>query len=247
MRWYLLGLLLSAVLLTACGQEEKQLLVFAGAGLKEPLEEIAEVFEDETGIRVIYNFAGCGQHLSQMELHHAGDVFIAGSELHADIAMEKGFIEEAKAIVYHVPVIAFRKTYEQGKEGFYGIADEEVMLGLGDPQVTAIGKVSWCIFGNAGIDENLKERSIVYTATVNELITHLEMGTIDASIVWEDLARDNPNLMMIEILDAYNQIQTIPGAVIKSTKQHDESVKFLDFLCSEEGRCIFKGHGFRVE
>ncbi len=75
MKRWIVCIIFVATLFSSCKKDEKEILVFAGAGLKEPLEEIAVTFQEETGIGIKYNFAGCGQHLSQMEMSSEGDVF----------------------------------------------------------------------------------------------------------------------------------------------------------------------------
>lgn len=57
----------------------KELLVYSGAGLKNPMEKIKEEFEKEKGISINLIYAGSGQLLAQLEQSGKGDVFIVGS------------------------------------------------------------------------------------------------------------------------------------------------------------------------
>lgn len=87
-QWFLRSLVLLPAMLplalagkAAAGPPEgpATLLVFAGAGLKGPLEEIARVFEGRRGgVRVVFNFAGSHHLAAQIERGAPADVFVSG-------------------------------------------------------------------------------------------------------------------------------------------------------------------------
>ncbi|MEA2035431.1 MAG: substrate-binding domain-containing protein, partial [Euryarchaeota archaeon] len=60
------------------------LLVYCGAGLRDPMDEIAEVFKQKEGISVDYIFGGAAQLLSQMELVKQGDAYMPGAKSYID-------------------------------------------------------------------------------------------------------------------------------------------------------------------
>ncbi|HHW60381.1 MAG TPA: solute-binding protein, partial [Syntrophomonadaceae bacterium] len=82
--------------------EDRSLTVYSGAGLRKPMDEIGQAFEEKTGVKVNFNYAGCAQLLGQMELTQEGDVFVGGSLNDAEIALEKGFIQDYQKAVYHI-------------------------------------------------------------------------------------------------------------------------------------------------
>lgn len=56
------------------------LLVFCGAGMKDPFAEIAQAFQDQTGCTVEVTYANAAQIQTQINTAQEGDFFIAGSE-----------------------------------------------------------------------------------------------------------------------------------------------------------------------
>jgi len=110
-------LLCSAIALGCIGEKQEQtateetqpLLVYCGAGMKKPMDEFGPLFEQKYGVKVIYNYAGSGHLLNQMELAQQGDVYQPGSTYYFDIAREEGLIDYEKRVAYHVPVIAVPK------------------------------------------------------------------------------------------------------------------------------------------
>lgn len=57
-------------------KEKETLFVYSGAGLKKPMDEIAQKFEKENNVKVEYSYAGSAQLIAQIETSHKGDVFI---------------------------------------------------------------------------------------------------------------------------------------------------------------------------
>ncbi|MGM0771100.1 MAG: substrate-binding domain-containing protein, partial [Halobacteriota archaeon] len=71
---------------------KEPLLVYCGAGMRRPMDEIGELFEEEYGIPVNFNYAGANTLLTQMELTGQGDVYIPGATYYFEVAAEKGLI-----------------------------------------------------------------------------------------------------------------------------------------------------------
>lgn len=219
------------------------LLVYSGAGLKKPMTEIAQVFEEETGIKIEYVFAGSTQLLGQIELTNKGDAFIVGSKKAYEVAKEKGFAEEGKEVAYHNPIIGVQKGNPLGIKDLEDLAKPGVKVVLGDEKANAIGETSQKLIektGLAGINDNVVSK----TATVNELIVHLSSKDADAAIVTEDAAFGNEDIELIPIPEDVNIIQIIPVGILKATEHFDETEKFVEFVSSEKGKEIFGKYGF---
>lgn len=96
-------------------KEAVSLIVYSGAGLKKPMEEIKKAFEAEnSNVTIQYVYAGSAQLLSQIETSGKGDVFMAGSESAYQKANEKGFANEKQLIAHHTPTIAVQKGNPKG-------------------------------------------------------------------------------------------------------------------------------------
>jgi molybdate transport system substrate-binding protein len=61
------------------GDGEKSVTAFCGSASKPAIEEAAQAFEEETGIKVYLNFSGSGTMLSQLKISEEGDLYIPGS------------------------------------------------------------------------------------------------------------------------------------------------------------------------
>jgi len=118
------------------------LLVYSGAGLRKPMDEIGKVFEEKYNVRIEYSYAGSAQNLSQIELTGKGDVYTPGAMYYGQQAIDKGLVVNTQDVAYHIPVIAVPKGNPAGIEKVEDLAKPGVKVVLGDKKACAIGKVA---------------------------------------------------------------------------------------------------------
>ncbi len=225
-------------------KEETELLVYSGAGLKNPMEKIKEEFEKENGISLNLIYAGSGQLLAQLEQSGKGDVFIVGSKPTYDAAVEKNLANEGVAVAHHTPVIVTAKGNPLGIQGLEDLTKEGLRLALGEAESNAIGKTSVKMFEKSGI-EDYKKNVVVETATVNELYQAMKSGNADAAIVTNDSAFGKEDLEIVRISDDQIIDQIITAGTLKTSEQSEIAEKFIEFLTSDFGRTAFEETGFK--
>ncbi|WMW24835.1 molybdate ABC transporter substrate-binding protein [Methanolobus sediminis] len=225
---------------------EEPLLVYCGAGMRKPMDEIGIMFEEEYGVPVQYNYAGSNTLLTQIELTGEGDVYMPGATYYFEVAAEKGFVDNSSKVVYHVPVIITPLDNPANINSLDDLANDDVSVVLGDPQAAAIGVLCDKMLTMKGIYNQTEENVVAKSATVNELITYVSLGQADASIVWEDLVLNNSEVNMIEIAEDDNIIKIVPIATLTTSENPELASEFVDFVVSDEGRSIFEDYGFTL-
>lgn len=257
-----LTILLSSALVTClsvgCGakKEEKKvvsvpekkaesLLVYSGAGLNKPMDEIGQKFKEKYGVEIQYTYAGSDQLLSQIELSGKGDAFIPGSALYYDNAKKKGLVGEKHDVAYHIPIIAVPKENPKKIQTLEDLAKPEVKVALGDEKACAIGTCAKKILEKNKLYDKVMKNVVTTTATVNELVVHISMKQADASIIWEDNVMNVPDIKAIQIPKEKNTIKTIPIAVVEKSQNKEMAEKFVEYVSSDEGKLIFQKHGFK--
>ena len=101
----LVAVLLFSLPLYGCSQgEQKTITAFVGSASKPAMEEAAQAFEEETGIKVYLNFSGSGTMLSQLKIAKEGDLYIPGSPDYMVKAEREGVVypDSVKIISYLV-------------------------------------------------------------------------------------------------------------------------------------------------
>ncbi len=226
--------------------EGQSLLVYSGAGLRKPMDEIGIVFNEKYGAQIEYSYAGSAQNLSQIELVQEGDLYIPGAYSYIESAIEKGFVDECCEVIYHIPVIAVPAGNPANITCLEDLANEGVEVVLGDERSAAIGKTAQKMLENKGILEAVEANVVSKDATVNEVVVHITMGQADACIVWEDNVADIEEVEIVEIPEADNQIKIIPIGILEFTENRELAEVFYDFVLSDEGKAIFEKYGFKT-
>lgn len=225
---------------------DETLLVYCGAGMRRPMDDIGVLFEEEYGVPVQYNYAGANTLLTQMELSGEGDVYMPGATYYFEVAAEKGFVDNFSKVVYHVPVIITPLDNPANIDSLDDFANDDVSVVLGDSEAVPIGIISDKMFTTKGIDDLVEANVVAKGATVNELVTYVSLNQADASIVWEDLVMDNEEVNMIEIAEDDNIIKIVPIATLTFSENPELAEEFVDFVVSDEGRSVFEEYGFTL-
>ena len=228
---------------------EKELLIFAGGGLRNPIAELARMFEKKFNVKVMVDYAGAEVLISKAKLSRQGDIYIPGDGEYVNIAAKKDLILSQKSLCYFVPVIFVQKGNPKGIYTLKDLIRPGIRLGLGNSKYIPVGRISKKILTKSeitweGIGKNLKFQS----ATVNELCIQIQAKSLDAVIVWDAVAKNYSKYGdEISIPTDQNIVSTVDAGILKFTKDHILSEKFIDFMCSETGQAVFCKHNYRVK
>jgi len=240
------------VAVVGCGEksvERARLLLYCGAGIREPVAEMAEEFGQEHGVVIECDYAGSEVLLSRIKLSSRGDLYMPGDVHYVDLARKEGLIASSRTACYFVPVILVRKGNPKQIRTLRDFLRPDVTLGLGDPEACAIGRKSVRIFAKNGLNESdIEERVAFRSLTVNELGLHVVVGKIDATIVWDATAAQYADSAeVVAIPHQQNIISTVPVAVLSFSEHKALAEKFAEFVTSERGVQLFKKHHYTTE
>jgi len=230
---------------------KKSMMLYCGAGIRPAAEPVIAQFEKEHGIPIEPTYAGSGQLLGQISSHQRGDLYMPGAELYVDRAIEKGLaVEGSKRVVaYFVPVILVQKGNPKDIHSLEDLKKEGLRLGFGDERACAVGKKTLKILEKNNIALSELQENIQYeSSTVNELGVAIQLGQVDAVIMWDANARNfQKHGDIIHIKRENNIISTIPIALLTSSKHPEEARDFIEFITSEAGREILRDRQYTVE
>ena len=125
------------------------LMIYCGAGMTKPFQEIADSFKSATGCEMNVTYANAGQIQSQITTSEEGDMFIAGSA--EELKPVESYVSESRALVKHIPVLAVQSGNPKNITSLSGLAAEGVSLIIGDADSTPIGKIAKKALSDAGI------------------------------------------------------------------------------------------------
>ncbi|MCL6446625.1 MAG: molybdate ABC transporter substrate-binding protein [Armatimonadetes bacterium] len=220
------------------------LLVYSGAGLKKPVEEIGAAFQKQTGIKVTYTFGGSAQLNSQILLTKKGDVYLPGDV--EELAPLKEMVKWKKDVVYHLPALAVPKTNPAGVRTLADLGRPGVKVALGDPQANPIGKLADRLLQASGLAEAVNKNVVVRTPTVNELVVYVSTRQVDAAIIWEENYRgveDKVELITLPELEKFKK--TVPVAVLACSQETAAARQLAEFMISAPAQQIWEKWGYK--
>lgn len=242
MKHKVLLLMVTLVLMMCSLAFSADLLVFAGSGMRAPLEELGKNFEAETGINVAYDFDGSGRLGSKILMGVRPDLFVPGSDKWALKLKDEGYVKECVPVAYHTPVIITPKGNHKVKS-LNDLTDKNIKLALSDAKAAAIGRNNQRLFKKIGLDTadmNIVARGVA----VKQLVQWVESGSVDASIVWRADAIQSGQVETVELPEGINVIDSIPLCMMNRPSHPVEADRFWQYLL-ENGSKMFTKHGFQ--
>ena len=238
-----------AVLFLAGNCFAADLIIYSGAGLIKPLEELKGNFEAMNKIGVDVHYGSSGEIFSQVAAGQPCDVLIPGAEKYTQDALKNGWVieETIKKLVLHVPVIAVPQGNPAHITCLADLAKPGVRVSIGDPKAPAIGRVAKKMLTKNSLWDTVTPNIVVYAPTVNQLLIYVALKQVDAAIIWEDLvtwAEGKGKLEVVRISKEQNIIMTIPTAVCTQAPNKDLALKFNEYVSSEQGMQVWKKWGF---
>lgn len=222
-----------------------ELFLYAGAGLRKPMDRIITEFEKGTGDRVIVNYDGAGRLAARYLATMQGDLFMPGAYFYIENLRKKGWVVSDERVVYHIPVVAVNRRGRHRIETFDDLKKPGLRLALGDPKAMAFGRTAMGILERSGMKDEVLRNVVVYGATVNQLTLYVVKRTVDASIIGRSnafLHRDD--LRMIEIPADYFEPEIIAISVLKTSQKRELADRFQQFVAGPKGIEYFKESGF---
>ena len=238
-------LVMSVALIFSNKAPAAELYLLAGAGLRQPVDELTKDFAKETGIAVKIEYSGAGKLLARLKATGQGDVYLPGSHFYVDKLKAEGEVLSSHPVVLHTPVVAVWKKTTKNIQKFADLAAPGVRLGLGDPQAIALGRTVEEILRNSGMAEKIIPNVAVRAATVKQLALYVTRGDVDAGIIGRaDAVQFRDSLRMIEIDKSLYTPEVITAAVLKTSRDPEEARKLAVFLSTASAVKIFEKYGF---
>ncbi|HEY8889483.1 MAG TPA: molybdate ABC transporter substrate-binding protein [Clostridium sp.] len=263
-----LQLLLTTVLLTVtlamtgCAQKTKTptpapaatpktvtLTISAAASLTKAMGEIKTLYKTEKpNVTINYNFAASGVLQKQIEQGADVDLFFSAGTKQMDALKAKSLLIDTTNVnlLGNTVVLVTKNDSTLGITGFKDLATDKVKkVALGEPKTVPVGQYSEEILTTLGILDKVKTK-VVYAKDVKEVLTWVESGNVDAGIVYATDAKTSQKVKVVEIAgkELYKTPVVYPAAVIKASKNAEDTKAFLKFLSSDKAKEVFVKYGF---
>lgn len=252
--------------MTGCGQETKTavtpvpmpapvaatpvtLTISAAASLTDVMGEIKTLYtKEKPNVTINYNFGASGALQQQIEQGASVDLFFSAATKQMDALQQKGLIIEDTKInlVGNSVVLVVKSDSTAAISDFKDSASDKIKkIALGEPKTVPVGQYSEEIFTTLNMLDKVKAKA-VYGKDVKEVLTWVETGNVDAGVVYGTDAKSSTKVKVVATAgsDLYKTPVVYPVAVIKASKNVEDTKTFLKYLSSAKAKEVFVKYGF---
>jgi len=239
----LTALMIGASLISACsGQanERSHVLVSAASSLTDAFADIEELFEaTHPSTDVLLNFAGSSLLREQILGGAPIDVFASANPTVMQAIVDARLAIEPTTFAGNRLQIGVPVGNPAGVVGIEDFSNQALFIGLCTEAVPC-GSLAREVLAAAGVDASIDTSE----PDVRSLLTKLEVGELDAGIVYTTDIITTSDVAGIEIPNAVNPIARYPIAVLTDAPHSAGAEEFVAFVLSVEGQRILATHGF---
>lgn len=225
-----------------------EVTVSAASSLTHVFGELQEVFMAENPDITIYiNFASSQYLLKQIREGAPVDIFASADQLTMDEAENSQLIDNGtrqnfarNSLVLVIPFESsniptslkdlISKTFER--------------IAIGNINSVPVGRYTKESLVSEKIWNALKNR-LIYGEHARQVLAYVVRGEVDAGFVFATDALEQRSKVKIALTMEGHQHILYPIALVKNTKNKDDSQKFLDFIFSDKGAKILARYGFK--
>jgi molybdate transport system substrate-binding protein len=249
-RWLVLAMLLSLVACspstTSTGQAtEGEIVVAAAASLQFAFQELAEVYEQDTGQHVRLVFGSSGQLTQQIENGAPYDLFAAANQDYIDRLVGQGLALEDSVRVYARGRIVLAANRQAGLviETLEDLLDPSIRhIAIANPEHAPYGLAAKQALQTAGMWEQVQDK-LVLAENVRQALQFVQTGDAQAGII--ALAEANvPEITWVLIDEALHVPLDQSLAVLAASDEPELAAQFSAYINGTVGRPIMRRYGF---
>jgi molybdate transport system substrate-binding protein len=243
--------ILVTLIVTACASKQQQSIVlFAGMGMKDAVEEIASTYEKASGIKVKINLACSATLAKQLKSGAKADVVVFASKQWADYSDNIKAVksESRETLAGNKLVVIAPKASEMPSFVISKTCNFPMLfsgrLSIGDPESVPAGKYCIKSLKYYGWEDDLKSR-LLPAKDVRAALRTVELGETEAGVVYASDAFKSDKVKIVAIFpeESHPPIRFICFETAQCTGKTNE---FYKYFTSGKAKLIWRKHGFEM-
>ena len=232
--------------------EPRILIVFAAASLTDAFTEIGENFKTANpNVTVTFNFAGSQALRTQLEEGAPADIFASANKTQMDAVIAASLITEGtqQNFLTNKLVVILPADNPAGLSKLEDLANPGIKLVLAAEEVPVGNFARQALdLMNGSFGTDFKDKVLANVVSnednVKQVVTKVQLGEVDAGIVYTSDAVAAPEFQTIEIPSELNVVAKYPIAPLLNSEHADVAQAFIDYVLSDEGQAILEKWGF---
>ncbi len=253
----LLALIAVLVLASSAGlaKEPKELTVFTAASLTGAFGEIGQMYENETNIRVVFNFDGSQALRTQIENGAFADLFASANKKQMNALKNDGMMNNSSVVIFTKNKLSLIVPKDNPAKigNISDLAKPGLKIVMGTKDVP-VGDYALQIISNLGNNSSygpeyktkVLANVISQETNVNYVVTKVALGEADVGFAYvSDITEKLASKVdKIDIPAEYNIIAEYPMGILLESKYPAESREFMNLVMSDEGKAVLEKYGF---
>jgi len=241
------------VSLTALPVAADNLLVFAASSLRESFLEIGQLYEEQTGKKVSFNFGGSQALRTQIEFGAPADLYAAANPETITPLVNKGLVRDIHFFASNNLILLLSRPHSKIRQ-ISDLARSDVQIAIGSKSVP-IGKYSRQLLAAMRNDTDYGQKMIAAIwnnvrteeSSVKAIVSKLLLDEVDAGIVYRTdlIAEVRAKTTSLELPQQHNPSVRYPAAVVGDSQQPESAQAFLELLLAPAGQLILQQKGFQ--
>jgi len=239
--------LLSLVFVTVASADE--IKVSVAVSLKEAVTEIAHNYKSAGGDDVVFTFGSSGQLATQIKDGAPVDAFISAANKQVDDLVKADLADPTtRRVVAGNTLVLIIPANATGASpsAIADLADAKFKkIAIGDPKTVPAGDYAMQTLMALKLADKVSDR-LIYGTNVRQVLAYVEDGDVAAGLVYATDAKESGDKVKVVATADEKTHEPIvyPAVVIKGSKKKDATVKFLDYLKSDNSQKVLLDKGF---
>jgi molybdate transport system substrate-binding protein len=226
-------------------RSEIELTISAAASLKDALEEIEEVYEQQNEVDLLLNFAASGTLSKQIEQGAPVDVFLSADEDNFTRLVKKKLIHKDEAIHLLKNELVLIAPMNSNLASIEDI-NKANKVAVGIPETVPAGKYAKEALENLGQWKQIKDH-VIYAKDVRQVLSYVETGNVSAGFVYKTDAYITDKVKKVATIDSALHSPIVYSiGVVRPSKNKEKTNDFYEFLQDKKAMSIFEKYGFNA-
>jgi molybdate transport system substrate-binding protein len=232
--------------------QNRELVVFAAASMKNALDEAAAGFAKASGKPAPkMSYAASNTLAKQIEAGAPADLFISADLDWMDYLVQRNMIRPetrisllGNSIVLVAPRDAAKPmAVTQGSDLISALGSGR--LAMGNVEAVPAGKYGKAALEHLGVWDGLKDR-IAQADNVRAALLLVSRGEVPLGIVYRTDAAADPSVAVVGTFPENSHPPIVYPVALTRESAHPDARAFLDYLRSPEARPVFEKQGFTI-
>ncbi len=178
------------------GKQPGEVLILCGGSMREAVEQIVDRYKKVSDDSVLISYGDSSEFTVQLQRTQKGDILVCHDPF-MPWAMDLGLIERAANVARLDIVIVVPRDNPRGILGLKDLGQAGLRLGLSDPKYSTAGQIEAEILNKVDYGPAVKKNIRLGTRGHQALCTDVKIGALDAAIVWNAVAGQWTNSLLI--------------------------------------------------